>query len=44
MSCGECARRFDVTAIVTWKYKGRVVPMTPAYRAEEAALLARTSA
>ncbi|GMA33306.1 SprT-like domain-containing protein [Litorihabitans aurantiacus] len=40
MSCGDCAREFDVTAIVTWRYKGRDVPMTPAYRREEAALRA----
>lgn len=39
-SCGECARAFDVSALVTWQYKGRDVPMTPAYRAEEAALRA----
>ncbi|WP_158277212.1 SprT-like domain-containing protein [Serinibacter arcticus] len=40
MSCGECGSGFDIGSIVTWRYKGRDVPMTPAYRAEEAALRA----
>lgn len=44
MSCGECARGFEVSSLVTWQFKGRSVPMTPAYRAEEAALKAAAGA
>lgn len=41
LSCGACSARFSPEAILTWTYRGRPVPMTPAYRAAERAARAR---
>lgn len=41
ISCGECAPEFSIGALLTWRYKGRSVPMTSAYRAAVAAARAR---
>jgi SprT-like family len=32
-SCGRCSRTFDPRHLFTWTYKGRQVPMPPAYTA-----------
>lgn len=37
LSCGRCSSSFTAEAILIWTYKGRPVPMTPAYRAAERA-------
>lgn len=37
LSCGQCSRTFEPAAMLTWTFKGRAVPMTPAYRAAERA-------
>lgn len=44
MLCAECERNGAGGALVAWRYKGRPVPMTPAYRAAEAAIRARVAA
>lgn len=44
LSCTRCSRSFSLDALLTWEYKGRPAPMTPAYRAKEAAMRARVTA
>lgn len=44
LSCSRCSAVFTPDAILTWTYKGRVVPMTPAYRAKERAARAQAGA
>lgn len=45
MVCAACANGggSELAGIITWRYKRRPVPMTPAYRAAEAAIRARSS-
>jgi len=40
-SCGICSSTFDPDALLSWTYRGRRVPMHPAYVAEVAAIAAR---
>lgn len=45
LSCDACSPgAFSLDALLTWTYKGRSVPMTPAYRTAVAAARARASA
>lgn len=41
MSCGECARRFDVRHLFTWTFKGRPAPLPTTYTAQLVALRQR---
>ena len=38
MTCAACSRRFDLTHLVTWTYRGLPAPMHPNYDAELARL------
>lgn len=40
MTCAACSRRFDLTHLVTWTYRGAPAPMHPNYDAELARLRA----
>ncbi|NHC44479.1 SprT-like domain-containing protein [Motilibacter aurantiacus] len=33
-SCAKCSRRFDLSAVFRWTYRGQEVPMHPAYEAQ----------
>lgn len=37
-SCARCSRRFDPSALLTWRRHGQVVPMGPRYTADLARL------
>ena len=39
--CAECAR-VGLAELLTWRYRGAIVPMTPAFRAQEATLRQRS--
>ncbi len=43
-SCGRCSPRFDARHLLTWTFKGRQVPMPPAYAAALADLRDREGA
>jgi predicted SprT family Zn-dependent metalloprotease len=44
MSCGRCSARFDPAHLLRWTFRGRQVPMPPAYAAALADLRAREGA
>jgi predicted SprT family Zn-dependent metalloprotease len=44
VTCGQCSRSFDPRHVITWRFRGEVVPMHPAYDRELARLRRRTAA
>jgi len=39
VTCGRCSRRFDITHLIEWTYRGAVVPMPDSYAAQLRQLL-----